>query len=215
MLKVRLVQITSSAGVVVSAFWLWNFPSWEPTTTFIASLATFFGTLAVSQEPHGSLPNSKTIRLHTSNAFHTVLRFLLGKRYRRYAPQARLVFQWPISGASKKHEIVASYIRSKDGTSTVMSITHFGPNMEPYDFAIFDGHTPSLELRDFDADGRPELAILYYCGAHSRGLYLFRLDNGEVFVPVPGGRVGSDGPGIKWEDADGDGKLEIYAWNQT
>jgi hypothetical protein len=96
-----------------------------------------------------------------------------------------------------------------------MAVTHFGARLDPYDFLIFYGHTPSLDLRDLDGDGRPELAVLYHCGAHSRGLRLFRFDHEEMFVPVPGGEVCSDVAGIKLEDADADGKVEVYSWNRS
>src|SRR5262245_18167627 len=54
MFNIRLIHIISSAGVVVSAFWLWNSPNWEPAATFIASLVTFVGTLPVNPKINDS-----------------------------------------------------------------------------------------------------------------------------------------------------------------
>jgi TIR domain len=72
-----------------------------------------------------------------------------------------------------------------------------------------DGHSIELTVQDFDADGRPEIAVLYHCGGHSRGLVLFRIDPAGNVSRIPGAELGSDWPLIDWHDFNGDGELEI------
>jgi len=72
-----------------------------------------------------------------------------------------------------------------------------------------DGHSIEVTVEDFDADGRPEIAVLYHCGGHSRGFVLFRIDPAGSVSRIPGAELGSDWPLIDWHDFNGDGQLEI------
>jgi hypothetical protein len=72
-----------------------------------------------------------------------------------------------------------------------------------------DGHSIELTVEDFDADGRPEIAVLYHCDGHSRGFVLFRIDTAGNVSRIPGAELGSDWPLIDWHDFNGDGQLEI------
>ena len=72
-----------------------------------------------------------------------------------------------------------------------------------------DGHSIEVTVEDFDADGRPEIAVLYHCGGHSRGFVLFRIDASGNVSRIPGAELGSDWPLIDWQDFNGDGQFEI------
>jgi len=79
----------------------------------------------------------------------------------------------------------------------------------PLPLLAVDSHFIELAVEDFDADGRPEIAVLYHTGAHSRGFRLFRIELDLSVTPVPGADLGSDWPLIEWTDLNGDGKLEL------
>jgi hypothetical protein len=75
----------------------------------------------------------------------------------------------------------------------------------------FEGHSPELEARDGDGDGKPELIVRYASGAHTRAMSILRLGVDGFLVTIPGAEVGSDWPEPALEDRDADGKVEIYA----
>jgi hypothetical protein len=165
----RSVQILSSVGFVVSAFWVWHAPTWEPTIALIASLVTFLGTLTSIEPAHGLISLVRRFKRRVPNLIHSLLKRLLGMRYRRFSPEVRLAFHWPICGDSRKHEIVSGHLWDEDSPSMTMVATHFGPGLDPYDFLVFDGHTPSFELRDLDGDGDGKVEIYAWNRSYNQG----------------------------------------------
>lgn len=83
-----------------------------------------------------------------------------------------------------------------------------GPNLRKHVLqevsAIFKG--ASLEVRDLNRDGIPEMVLSAPVGAHSESMYIFRWD-GSTYQCV--GEFLSTAPSIELKDLDGDGLAEI------
>jgi hypothetical protein len=107
--------------------------------------------------------------------------------------------------------VVSRQPRSRAGVYHLLLLLR---DKNPITLAVLDSHFIEVFAEDFDGDGRPELAVLYHCGAHSRGLKLYRLDSNLDVREVPGSDLGSDWPLIEWADLNCDGKLEIRARNR-
>jgi hypothetical protein len=207
----RVLQAVSFAGLIASCAWLWLEPGPEPVVTLLASVGTFIGTLAHSEVGFWAL----RLRQWLSRLRDKLFQSLLGQNYRQIECMAQLEFSWPPSGVIRHHKVIARRLSGNDGPSAVIALTHFGAYLGGYDFCLLEGHAPELALDDFDADGVPELAVTYHCGAHTMVLRLFRLNEFQILVPVPGSEIGSDWPEIVWRDDDKDGKREIYAKNRN
>jgi len=203
----RAIQALSFAGLIASGAWLWIEPGPEPLVALITSIGAFLGTLASG----GASGWSKGVRLWFGRVRDRSLQLLLGKRHRPLERIAYIEFSWPPSGKLVRHEVIARRLHNVELSNEVVVLTHFGTYIGGYDFCILQGHTIDFTLADFDADGTPELAVTFHCGAHTKGFLLFRLNEERTLAPVPGSSIGSDWPEIAWRDDDDDGKLEIYA----
>jgi hypothetical protein len=195
--------------MIASAVWLWLEPGPEPVVTLIATVGTFLAAIAgdsglQSWEYFGTLSRKLMVLKEKG------LRRLLGARYRRWHPEADLTFFWPSSGEIGKHRVVANRLWDLDGPTEVVTVTHYSPKVDPYDFFQFRGNGVQLSAEAFDRNHIPEVAIIYHCGAHTMVFSLFALDNYGLLARVPGSEIGSDWPEIKWSDRDGDGIPEIY-----
>ncbi len=205
----RLLQFVALASMVASAVWLWLEPGPEPVVTLIASIGTLLG--AIAGDPalqswgcFGAVNRQLTVLKEKT------LRRLLGARYRRWNPEGDLIFFWPSSGEVGKHRVVANRLWGSEGPTEVVTLTHYGPKLDPYDFVQFRGHSVQLSTEDFDQNHIPEVAVTYHCGAHTMVFSLFALDDNGLLALVPGSEIGSDWPEIRWSDQDGDGIPEIY-----
>ena len=201
------IQLVALVGLVASCAWFWLEPGPEPTVAVIAAIGTLLSTLTL-HKPWFRQLRQKLGRLHDR-----ALQLLLGPRYRPIDSVAGIEFSWPPTGAGRHQEVIARLLKTSSGVGERVALTHFGSHSGGYDFCIFEGHTVEFELRDFDGDGEPELAVTYHCGAHTMVFRLFRLEYG-TFVPVPGAEIGSDWPEISWRDDDKDGKSKIFTMNR-
>lgn len=69
------------------------------------------------------------------------------------------------------------------------------------EFSVFD-----IEVKDVNADGRPEILVSTPVGAHAESMYAFHWDGSE-YKQI--GDFWSDAPSIEVRDLDGDGICEV------
>lgn len=119
-------------------------------------------------------------------------------------------FMYPDQEISVPSRVVVSQLPKTEGF-TEHYLTLFMPDQPPQLFFKGEGESSTIEIdtKDFDGDGIPEIAVLYSCGAHSRGFRLFRISRKGKPRMVPGTDLGSDWPSIEWGDFDRDGRYEI------
>ena len=120
---------------------------------------------------------------------------------------------YPVGDGVIEYRIVVRRVNVGQGSYAVTFTLH-APGEEETEFLRLDvsESLERIETSDFDGDGLPEVAILYYCGAHSRGFRLFKFDSTGQLEIVPGSdEIGSDFPSVAWGDFDGDGVVEIIA----
>jgi hypothetical protein len=118
------------------------------------------------------------------------------------------VVEFTVPGETYSARIVVSQLLMTIG-GPVSLLTLFYPEQEPTPLLRVEGFSLEVGAIDFDADGRPEIAVLWHCGAHSRGFRLYRLKtNGESEL-IPGTDLASDWPLITWNSVDDKGCREI------
>jgi len=83
-----------------------------------------------------------------------------------------------------------------------------GPNLKKHVLGEVGGifRWPSLQVKDLNRDGIPEIVLSAPVGAHSESMYIFRWD-GSNYPCV--GKFLSTAPSIEIKDLDGDGIAEI------
>ena len=123
-------------------------------------------------------------------------------------PARDWVVAFTVPGEARSARIVVSQLM-KDRGGTVHVLTLFYPEQEPTLLLRVEGHSLEVEAIDFDADGRPEIAVLWHCGAHTHGFRLFRLKTSGEPTLIPGTDLGSDWPLISWNSIDDKGCREI------
>jgi hypothetical protein len=197
----RSIQIIALLAVVLAGIWLWFEPGFEPAITLLLGLVTLLGLYLARKETEGA----SHFRRVFSRLFLPIRR-LVGRR----SPLSSLTFKTLRGSKVHEHTAEARAIWDSFGPTQNIELRHRGPDLDPYVFDRIEGHSVSFFAEDFNRDGRPDLAVTYHCGAHTRGFKLFSLDAGNILRLVPGSDIGSDWPEIRWADRDGDGFKEIY-----
>jgi hypothetical protein len=123
-------------------------------------------------------------------------------------PARDWVVKFTVPGEVGSARIVVSQLIKSFG-ETVNVLTLYYPEQEPTQLLRVEGHSLEVEAIDFDADGRPEIAVLWHCGAHTQGFRLFRLKTSGEPALIPGTDLGSDWPLISWNSLDDKGCREI------
>jgi hypothetical protein len=118
------------------------------------------------------------------------------------------VVEFTVPGETYSARIVVSKLWKTIG-GPVIFLTLFHPEQEPTLLLRVEAFSIEVDASDFDADGRPEIAVLWRCGAHSRGFRLYRLKTSGEPELIPGTDLGSDWPLITWNSIDDKGCREI------
>lgn len=198
--------------VAVSATWLVYEPGFEPLIVLLMAIAALV---------------TETFTLLKQKRVRSPLSWVLGPYLRRKErldldkikaqPIAKTSFD-SMSGAHAIHHEVAGWHVWDDVSPTgELELRHKIGEGSWSTFNIITGHNLELWPLDIDNDGCLELIVRFGCGAHSRGLLIYRSDQWGKLSLVPGGEIGSDWPEIEISDQGSDGTYEVLVkqrdWN--
>jgi hypothetical protein len=124
--------------------------------------------------------------------YEDLLRLVLGLRYRRRPPLREYEFRFPTNRYHDRHRVVVLPLNDRDRSGRLKSIVHVPPSADPYDVLVYSGTEPRIVLEDLNGDGRPDLFVDYVAGAHTHGVAVYRLDELERFVLIPGSKLFAD-----------------------
>lgn len=111
--------------------------------------------------------------------------------------------------------VVAAYSSGMSGAVRVMRVDRDAPRLvDEYRQPGVPGGTPSVGLEDLDADGRPDI-IVTFAVPNGGSTWIFRWESLQLRPIGPmevgeGGTVYSVLHDVDFDDADGDGRVEIY-----
>lgn len=120
-------------------------------------------------------------------------------------------FEFNLNDHKSEHpaKVVISELPKSDLQESEFYVTIFIPDQEPYVLEKISGIEVECYALDLDNDGITELIITHHCGAHSMGIYIYKIAYGGVPKLITPENLGSDYPSIEWEDYDNDGQYEI------
>lgn len=194
----KIIAILSFIVLVVSIAWIYAEPSYEPAIALLLSIVALISMSRVS----GTWLNKKMAPFRI--------------KAEKKKTDVTVSFDALIQGKAEKHTVSVKKVWYKTYPTLKSQVIHQTTNIDPYTILLIDqGHHFEIKCIDIDGDGNPEVVLIYHCGAHSRGLRIFKVDYGHFLKQIPGSELGSDWPEIKIEDRDNDNKMEIYIKNRN
>ncbi len=115
----------------------------------------------------------------------------LAIRKSKLTPEATFNFDALVNGNAQKHTISVMAVWDGDIPTTKKQVIHQTDNLSPHTIMLIDGAFgfPFQEV-DIDNDGHNEIIMIFHCGAHSRGVKVFKVSNGHFLSLFPGGEFG-------------------------
>ena len=198
----KVVAIISFVVLAVSAAWFYKVPSYEPAIAFLVSVVAIIPSLFSISKKSGTWLNK------------IISPFVVSLEKKK--PDVVVSFDALIGGKAERHTVYVKKVWYKTSPTIRSQVIHKTSSIDPYTILLIEqgGHF-EIKCIDIDGDGNPEVALTYHCGGHSMGLAIFKVDYGHFLKQIPGSDIGSDWPGIKIEDRDNDGIMEVYAKNRN
>ncbi|MDC5810128.1 hypothetical protein OPW07_10415 [Vibrio europaeus] len=131
-------------------------------------------------------------------------------RKSKLTPEAMFKFDALVNGNAQKHTISVMAVWDGDAPTTKKQVIHQTDNLSSHTIMSLDGaFSFSFQEVDIDNDGHNEIIMIFHCGAHSRGVKVFKVSDGHFLSLFPGGEFGGDHGDVRIEKHDGINKIYV------